>query len=166
LRLRVATDDSNLKEWVEKMKIFLVGASGYIGGTIARRLQIDGHQIRGLARSKARAAVLVDRDIEPIMGSLDDASFLAQAAQTSDAVINVADSDHRPSVAELVRALSGSGKKLIHTSGSAIISTDSNGEPTSAVFDEDTLLEPRPEWTRESRSTEKCSALLATTYTP
>jgi len=124
------------------MDIFVVGATGYIGGTVAERLRQAGHRVRGLARTEARASALRQKGIEPIVGSLDDTSILEVAARAADVVISAADADHRPSVEALLRALSGSGKKLIHTSGSSIVSTDAKGEPTTSVYDEDTLPEP------------------------
>ena len=70
------------------MKVFVTGASGYIGGSIAARLVAAGHRVTGLTRSPERAEALRVRGIEPVAGSLDEADLLAQAARRADAVIN------------------------------------------------------------------------------
>lgn len=54
------------------MKIFVTGATGYIGGSVATRLLADGHQVIGLARSDEAAASLEQRGIEPVRGTLND----------------------------------------------------------------------------------------------
>ena len=59
------------------MKVFITGASGYIGGSVAAALMAAGHAVSGLARSDASAAALEKRGIAPVRGSLDDAGALA-----------------------------------------------------------------------------------------
>ena len=72
------------------MNIFLTGATGYIGGTVAAKLIAAGHQVIGLARDEDRAKLLRERDIEPVVGTLDDLDVLDGAARSADAVINTA----------------------------------------------------------------------------
>ncbi len=124
------------------MKIFLTGATGYIGGTVAVELLRAGHSVRGLVRDAARGPALRELGLEPVVGTLDDHATLVQEARAADAVINAADSDHAPSIASFVEALAGSDKPFLHTSGSSIVSTASNGEATADVFDDDHLPEP------------------------
>jgi nucleoside-diphosphate-sugar epimerase len=120
------------------MKIFITGASGYIGGTVALRLKAAGHSIRGLCRDLAKADRLKQLEIEPVLGSLEDVKLLTDEAQAADVVINAASSDHRPCVEALVAALKESGKALIHTSGSSVIGDDAKGNTGSErVFDDD-----------------------------
>jgi nucleoside-diphosphate-sugar epimerase len=127
------------------MKIFITGAGGYIGGSVAARLGRAGHQVIGLTRSAETAEALRVRGIEPVIGSLDDADVLSSAAQRADAVINAASSDHRPAVETLLGALAGSDKPLIHTSGTSVIADDARGEAGGIVYDEQTPFEPLPE---------------------
>ena len=127
------------------MKVFITGASGYIGGTIATRLLARGDTVTGLVRSEAKADQLRARGIEPVMGSLDEPAVLAEAAQHADAVINAADSDHRGAAAALIGALAGSGKALLHTSGTSVLGDKANGEPSDRIFTEETPFEPAPE---------------------
>jgi nucleoside-diphosphate-sugar epimerase len=127
------------------MNIFITGASGYIGGTIAEALLAAGHRVSGLARSEATAAALRDRGIAPVRGTLDDSEMLAAAARAADATINAANAAHRAAAETMVTALAGSGKAFIHTSGSSIVGTRARGELVEAVFDEDTPFTPTPQ---------------------
>lgn len=123
------------------MKIFITGANGYIGGSVAQRLLADGHDIRGLVRRPDIAEQLAASGITPVLGTLDDSDVLTRAARDADAVINAASSDHRAGVATLLAALQGTGKTLIHTSGSSVIGDDVRGDALSPnIFDEDTPL--------------------------
>lgn len=121
------------------MHIFLTGATGYIGGTVAIRLIEAGHSVRGLVRTSGKAELLARRGIEPVVGTLDDAGLLTREAREADGVINTADADHASSVRALISALTGSGKSLLHTSGSSVIGDDARGNRVAeAIFDEDT----------------------------
>ncbi|MBQ2648464.1 MAG: NAD-dependent epimerase/dehydratase family protein [Achromobacter sp.] len=126
------------------MKLFITGASGFIGGAVATSMVKAGHEVRGLIRNPERAAELRGFGIEPVLGTLDDAALLAAEARAADAVINAADSDHRGAVEALLGALAGSGKVFIHTSGSSLVADDALGEPSDAVFDETTPVAPVP----------------------
>ena len=126
------------------MDVFVTGAGGYIGGTVAARLVREGHRVRGLVRSDAKAAAVADLGMEPVVGSLDGGGLLAQEARRAGAVVNAADSDHRGAVEALLEGLAGSGKPILHTSGSSVVGDDARGEPSDAVFDEDTPFEPEP----------------------
>ena len=126
------------------MKIFCTGASGYIGGSVAAHLVAAGHQVTGLVRSQETADAVRARGIEPVMGTLDEAAVLSQAAKAADVVVNAASADHKGAVVALLDALAGSGKPFIHTSGSSIIGTRSKGQRADAVFDEDTPFTPSP----------------------
>ena len=126
------------------MKIFCTGASGYIGGSVAAHLVAAGHQVTGLVRSQDKAEAVRARGIEPVLGTLDDADVLSQAALAADIVVNAASADHKGAVIALLDALAGSGKPFIHTSGSSIIGTRARGERSDAVFDEDTPFTPTP----------------------
>jgi nucleoside-diphosphate-sugar epimerase len=127
------------------MKIFITGASGYIGGSVAAKLIAAGHQVSGLVRSPEKAAQLTARGIEPVLGALGDRTILGDAARRADAVLNTADSDHLYAIEALLAALEGSGKRLVHTSGSSVIADRAAGEASDRIFHEDTPFEPLPE---------------------
>ncbi|WP_425068529.1 NAD-dependent epimerase/dehydratase family protein [Reyranella sp.] len=127
------------------MKIFMTGATGYIGGTIASRLLDDGHEIRGLVRDAEKGRKLAAFGVEPIIGGLDDAAILAAEARRADAVINAANSDHRGAIDAFLEALAGSNKPFLHTSGSSIVADDAHGDVASEkIYDEETPFEPVP----------------------
>ena len=127
------------------MKVFVTGATGYIGGSVAERLIASGHQVVGLVRSAEKAPLLKDRGIEPVLGTLDDSEIITNAAHAADAVIHAASADHPGSVVTLVAALERSGKTLICTTGSGIVADSADGEyASSVVFTEDTYFEPVP----------------------
>jgi nucleoside-diphosphate-sugar epimerase len=126
------------------MKVFCTGASGYIGGSVAAHLVAAGHQITGLVRSPEKADAVRARGIQPLLGTLDDAERLAQAAKAADIVVNAASADHTGAVVALLDALAGSGKPFIHTSGSSIVGTRARGHRSEAIFDESTPITPTP----------------------
>ena len=127
------------------MKIFITGASGYIGGSVAALLASKGHQVRGLVRSPAKAEGVREKGIEPVIGTLDDAALLITEAKAADAVINAADSDHLGAVEALLAGLAGSGKPFIHTSGTSLVGDEAMGEPSDAIFTQHTPVKPEPD---------------------
>jgi len=127
------------------MKIFITGASGYIGGSIAAALTAAGHQVSGLARSNEAAEALAKLGIEPVRGALDDAEVLAKAAYDADVTVNAANAGHRGAVEAMLKALASTGKTFLHTDGSSIVGTRSRGELVEKVFDEDTPFTPTPQ---------------------
>ena len=125
------------------MKVFVTGATGYIGGSVSERLVASGHQVVGLVRSKEKAPLLKERGIEPVLGTLDDPEVLTAAAQQADAIIHAASADHPGSVVTLVSALERSGKTLIYTTGSGIVADSAAGEHAgSVVYTDDAYFEP------------------------
>jgi nucleoside-diphosphate-sugar epimerase len=126
------------------MKIVIVGASGYIGGSAASALVKQGHEVSGLARSDDTARALAQRGITPVRGTLDDVAVLASAAKAADVTIGAANADHRGAAEAIVKALTGTGKTYLHTSGSSIVGTPARGEFVEVVFDEDTPFTPPP----------------------
>ncbi|MEX3687565.1 NAD-dependent epimerase/dehydratase family protein [Paraburkholderia sp. BR14263] len=124
------------------MKVFVTGAGGFIGGSIAAHLVRAGHTVRGLVRRPEQFADLEKLGITPVQGDLDDRATLMAEARDADAVVNAASSDHRGAVEALIDALEGSGKTLLHTSGSSIVGDASGGEATAHIYREDALPEP------------------------
>jgi nucleoside-diphosphate-sugar epimerase len=113
------------------MRVFITGASGWIGSAVVPELTRAGHQVTGLARSDASAAALTAAGAEVIRGTLDDLDCLSRAAASSDGVIHLAfkhdiafsggfqaaaDADRR-AVETLGEALADSGRPLVIASG-------------------------------------------------
>lgn len=127
------------------MRILVTGATGYIGGSVATRLLAQGHHVVGLARTEVSAENLKKRGIEPLTGSLTDHGVLARAARTVDGVINAANADNPFVVHAILPQLRGSGKLFIQTSGTSVVGTYDEGEPSERIFNEDTPFTPMPE---------------------
>jgi nucleoside-diphosphate-sugar epimerase len=117
------------------VKIFMTGASGYIGGTVADALRI----------SEAAAARLRAHGIDAVRGELSSHGIVRDAARAADAVLNCANAEDPFVVAAILEGLAGSGKSLLHTSGSSIVGDKSAGKFSPKVYREDTPYEPLPE---------------------
>jgi len=63
------------------MKVFLTGATGYIGKVVAEKLQFAGHEVLGLARSDKAEAKLRERGIEPHCGEVHDLQSLVEGEE-------------------------------------------------------------------------------------
>ena len=124
------------------MNVFITGAAGFIGGSIATGLVKAGHNVTGLVRSTEQAAEMTALGITPVIGTLDDSALLTEQAKKADAVINAASSDHRGAVETLLAALCGSNKTFLHTSGSSIVGDASGGKSSDVIYFEDNLPAP------------------------
>ncbi|HEY1908151.1 MAG TPA: NAD-dependent epimerase/dehydratase family protein [Myxococcaceae bacterium] len=106
------------------MRVFVGGASGFIGSAVARSLKRRGHQILGSARNPATAEKLREAGVEPVRADLSDAESFGKAARSADAIIQAAStsdahaSDYEPRVAAaILAAIAGTQKTFILTSG-------------------------------------------------
>jgi nucleoside-diphosphate-sugar epimerase len=127
------------------MKVFMTGASGYIGGSVADSLIKAGHSVAALARTEDTAARLRAHAIEPVRGELSSHGVVRNAARNADAVINCANAEDPFVVAAIVEGLAGSGKAFLHTSGSSVVGDKAAGKASPKIHHEDTPFEPLPE---------------------
>ena len=103
------------------MKVFLTGATGYIGSAVTERLRAAGHEVSALARSDASAGKLAATGIRAVRGDFSDPRSITAAAREADGVISLATtydpSIDGPAIDSILDALSGSNKPFIYTSG-------------------------------------------------
>lgn len=131
------------------MRVFVTGATGFIGSALVPELIHAGHQVLGLTRSEAGAQSLVAAGAEAHRGDLEDLESLRRGAANADAVIHTAfnhdfskyvancETDRR-AIEALGDVLAPSGKFLIVTSGTALanagpgtVATESGLPPSS-----------------------------------
>ena len=85
------------------MKVFITGASGYIGGSVAKYLVDAGHEVTGLIRDPAKRDALQALGIRPVLGTLDDAYILTREAQAARVAVQGGDLS-RLEIVDRVRA--------------------------------------------------------------
>jgi nucleoside-diphosphate-sugar epimerase len=110
------------------MRVFLTGATGFIGSVIVEELRAAGHQMTGLARSDQAAKTLTEWGVEVRRGDVAEPEILAEGARANDGVIHCAfgndfskylemgETDLR-AVSAMAEALAGTGKPFVVTSG-------------------------------------------------
>jgi nucleoside-diphosphate-sugar epimerase len=113
------------------MRVFVTGATGFIGSALVKELIAAGHQVIGVHRSEEKARALAAAGAEVYRGSIDDPDGLKDGASRSDGVIHLAfnhdfskfaancETDRRV-ISTLGSVLAGSDRPLIVTSGTAI----------------------------------------------
>ncbi len=129
-----------------KRRVFVTGASGYLGGAIAARLVRGGHEVYGLTRSAEKAKALEAAGIRPVVGSLDQRESFRGPLKNADVAIHAAldsrdaaKSDQLALDAIRDAAHDGRVRRVLYTSGNWVY-----GDTHGAVVDESTALSPLP----------------------
>jgi len=133
----------------QKTRVFITGATGYIGGAILKLLlEQSDLTISALVRGEENAQKLKALNVEPIVGSLDDTQKILDASAAADVVINTANVDHEASAKAIIEGLRKrgvqNGKKpiLIHTSGTAVLNAGPLGDRNDELKTETDLGNP------------------------
>jgi nucleoside-diphosphate-sugar epimerase len=124
------------------MRVFMTGASGWVGSAVAKDLIEAGHQVVGLVRSEVKAAILRATGVEPLVGSLTDVDVLKKGAETADGVIHTAYGHDRTKMAEAAQE----DAAAIETFGSVFAGTKRPIVVTGALG----LLPPGQTFTEET----------------
>jgi nucleoside-diphosphate-sugar epimerase len=123
------------------MRIFVTGATGFIGSALLPDLIKAGHQVLGLTRSEAGAEKLRAAGAKVLRGNIEELDSLRQGAADSDGVIHLAfnhdfsqfeknAADERKAIATLGEVLLGSDRPFVVTSGTAM-AANVDGKPST-----------------------------------
>jgi nucleoside-diphosphate-sugar epimerase len=102
------------------MRVFVTGASGWIGSAVLDELLAAGHKVTGLARSDASAAALDAKGAQVRRGDLDDLESIRAGAEETDAVIHLANKHDWSNLA----ASNAAERAAVQTIGDALVGTD------------------------------------------
>lgn len=133
------------------MRIFVTGASGWIGSAAIPQLLAAGHQVLGLARSEAAAATIAGLGAEVHRGSLDDVGSLRAGAENADGVVHLGyhhDFSQMELAAQLDRqAITAFGEVLQGTGGPLVVAAGvagmASGRPATELDRPDPSQHPR-----------------------
>jgi nucleoside-diphosphate-sugar epimerase len=144
----------------EIMRVFMTGATGWVGSAVIKELVDAGHRVVGLVRSSDKARLLRDQGGEPLLGSLEDIDVLKKGADKADSIIHMAfgvglaqpavfaksAKEDRQAIETFGEVFQGSDRPILVTSGIGVM-------PRGQQFTEETPSPIHPAFPRESEQT-------------
>ncbi|TGO44930.1 hypothetical protein BCON_0442g00020 [Botryotinia convoluta] len=133
-------------------RIFMTGATGYIGSVITELAIIEGYEVHGLSRSESGDAKLLKAGAVPVRGDLTSLDVLRRESSEADIVLHLASAYHitnanagydavcpidKAAVDAIADGLEGSNKPLVVTGGTLFVSPDPDGGETMETSPED-----------------------------
>lgn len=126
------------------MRVFVTGATGYIGSAVVDALLAKGHEVVGLARSEAAEEKLKQAGVRVRRGELVDPNAIRGAADDSDGVIHTANTNDtnaeiadEVAISSIIAGLRASNKAFVYTSGIWV-----NGDTGGKIIDEHAPYNP------------------------
>jgi nucleoside-diphosphate-sugar epimerase len=128
------------------MRVFMTGATGYIGAHVASELKRHGHDVVGLARNEPAIEKLLRAGVHPVAGDLEDSAVLHEMVRDADAVVHCGfpGGQHAPELEGvaldvMLDAVNSDHEAFIYTSGIWVY-----GDRGDAIVGEDAPLAPTP----------------------
>ncbi len=139
------------------MRVFLTGASGWVGSVVVRDLLDAGHTVTGLVRSREKADALAAAGVTPLLGSLQDLNVIRVGARDVDGIIHTAfgldiskivalAEEDRRAIEMFGEVFAGSDRPIVITGGVGLA-------PAGETFTEDARPPIIPEFPRASEQT-------------
>jgi nucleoside-diphosphate-sugar epimerase len=126
------------------LRVFITGATGYLGGAVATRFARAGHDVYGLTRNADRGATLAGAGVRPVFGSLDEPESYLGVLKNCDAAVHAAFDGSAPAAhdqqaleAFRIAAQDGRLRRLLYTSGAWV-----HGASHGRIIDETMPLAP------------------------
>jgi nucleoside-diphosphate-sugar epimerase len=129
------------------VKVLIIGATGFAGRALLRRLRHSQHEVSGVARSPAAMRQLQESGVKVVRGDVSDPHTLVPPLVDFDAVVFMVRIDlaeEFKAVQVLLDALQGTDKRFIFTSGAAVLNQKTDGDWHEASYAEDDSFSPFP----------------------